>query len=126
MDVTIWGSSVTRQRLAQNITLLWMLNEVVEKPHENSLGISMSRVDETRHLSLQREIEIASNLAFLSATTNNNKKVMAVCVEETRNGEGIIFRVASNTGDLSRVEEGLKALGRTLEKSARRGQALPF
>lgn len=78
--------------------------------------------DPTHVLSVAREREIASNLAFLSATTDNGLKVMAVCVEEHSNGEGITIRIASNTGDLSAVTSGFAMLARILEQAARRGQ----
>ena len=66
----------------------------------------MSKGDSHHCLNPSRENEIASNLAFLSATSDNSLKVMAVCVEEHFNGKGITIRVASNTGDLSTVTSG--------------------
>ncbi|XTI83593.1 hypothetical protein V2W45_117976 [Cenococcum geophilum] len=57
-------------------------------------------------MSISREKGIASNLAFLSATSDDCLKVMAVCVEEYRNGEGTTIRIALNTGYLSEVKNG--------------------
>jgi hypothetical protein len=103
----------------QNITLLGSLSQVPEEPKENHL---FSDVDTTRRLTIERENEIVGNLAFLSATTDDILKVMAVCVEEDKSGEAITICVASNTGDLSEVVKGLTRLARILERAARRGQ----
>jgi len=81
------------------------LNEVPEMPKENTLH---SWIDATSRMSISREMEIASNLAFLSATSDDCLKAMAVCVEENRNGEGTTIRIALNTGDLSEVANGIQ------------------
>jgi hypothetical protein len=65
---------------------------------------------------------IASNLAFLSATTDDSLRVMAVCVEERADGRGATVRVASNTRDLTAVTKGLKMLTIALEQAVRKGQ----
>jgi hypothetical protein len=70
--------STTQQQLRDSISRLRTLNEVPERPKENIL---ISRVNSTHRLSISRENEIAGNLAFLSATSDNSLKVMAVCVE---------------------------------------------
>jgi hypothetical protein len=113
----MWGSAVTREQLRQSISRLRKLNEVPEPPKENVLAPGV----DSHHLSVEREKDIASNLAFLSATSDDNQKVMAVCVEEQLNGEGITIRIASNSGDLSEVTNGFKMLATILEQSAQRG-----
>jgi hypothetical protein len=115
----MWGSGITRQQLRQSISGLRQLNEVPEPPREHHLALAP---DATRHLSAQRENEIASNLAFLSATSDDNQKVRAVCVEEQPSGEGITIRIASNSGDLSDVSSGFQGLAAILEQAAQRGR----
>ena len=115
---TLWGSKVTRSQLQQSISKLQQLDELPDIPKENIVN---PEIDPTRQLSVLREKEIACNLAFLSATSDNSLKVMAVCVEEYRNGKGIIIRVASNTGDLGMVTEGFIKLAKVLEHAAQRG-----
>ena len=88
-----------RLQLQQTISRLRKLDKLLEVPRENLAKIPEG--DQTRRLSISREKEIASNLAFLSATTDKSLKVMAVCVKEHYNGEGITIRIALNTGDLS-------------------------
>ena len=63
----MWGGETTRQQLQESIRKLWALNEVPQGPEENPL---VNARDLQRHLSVSREQEIASNLAFLSATTD--------------------------------------------------------
>jgi hypothetical protein len=115
---TLWGSKVTRAQLQQSISNLRRLDELPEIPRENLVD---PEIDPTRQLSVVREREIACNLAFLSATSDDSLKVMAVCVEEHCIGRGITVRVASNTGDLSAVTVGFIRLARALEHAARRG-----
>jgi hypothetical protein len=114
---TLWESKITRSQLQQSISNLRQLDELPEIPRENLVDLE---IDPTRQLSVVREREITSNLAFLSATSDDSLKVMAVCIEEL-NGKGITIRVASNTGDLSAVTRGLVKLARVLEHAARRG-----
>lgn len=114
----MWESAVTRQQLRQSISRLRQLNEVPELPRENVLA---PEIDSRRRLSIERENEIVGNLAFLSAISDDNQNVMAVCVEEHTNGEGTTIRIASNSGDISEVTNGFKMLATILEKAARRG-----
>jgi len=81
-------------------------------PSEN---LAVPEVDQKRYLSISREKEITSNLAFLSATSDKSLKVMAVYVKEHCNGEGITIRIASNTGDLSAVIREFISLAKILE-----------
>jgi hypothetical protein len=85
----------------------------------------VSNGDTTHRLSISRENEIASNLAFLPAISDSHNRVMAVCVEEILSGNGNTIRVASNTGDLSVVTRGFEMLGKSLEQAARRGRCYP-
>lgn len=114
----MWMSSITPEELRQSISSLKQLSEVPGPPKEHDLVLDAGSA---HHLSIERENEIASNLAFLAATSDDIQKVMAVCIEEHRNGEGITIQVASNSGDLSEVTAGFGKLGLILEKAARRG-----
>ncbi|RDL35987.1 Uncharacterized protein BP5553_06599 [Venustampulla echinocandica] len=117
----LWGSTITREELKQSIKRLRELDQLPEIPRDNLVNL---RDDPTRRLSLLREQEIASNLAFLSATSDDGLKVMAVCVEEHCNGKGITIRVASNSGDCSAVTNGFDKLAKVLEKAA--GRTIAF
>lgn len=118
---TLWGSNVTRAQLQQSISKLRQLDELPERPRENPIHLE---IDRSRQLSVAREREIACNLAFLSATSDDSLKVMAVCVEEHSNGKGITIRIVSNAGDLSEVTRGFARIARELEHAARRGKVL--
>lgn len=115
----MWGGATTRSQLRKSINSLYTRHVVPEAPTDNSIS---SEIDQTRHLIFSRERDIASNLAFLSATSDDYRKVMAVCVEEHRNGEGITIRIASNSGDPSAVRDGFIKVAGILEQAARRGQ----
>lgn len=112
------SNHATRQRLVENITLLWTLNEIPEQPKDN---ISRREEDETRQLTLERERQLADSFAFISASTDNMLCVMAVSIEEDADRNGITIRLASNTGDLSSMREELDDIAKTLEKAATRG-----
>ena len=116
MDVSAWGS-VSRTRLMESITLLWMLNEIPETPKEHALS---DILDPERALSIQREKEIVDNLAFLSSITDDRNRVMAVCIEENVNQERLIVRLAVNDGDLVEEKRGFESIAKVLELAALR------
>jgi hypothetical protein len=103
----MWGGATTRQQLQESIRQLCKLSNVPQGTEGNLL---VQRGDLQRHLSLSREQEIANNLAFLSATTDDSLRVMAVCVEERADGMGATVRIASNTSDLTAITSGLRML----------------
>lgn len=117
MDNSSWGS-VSRNRLVENITLLRMLNEIPESTKEHTLP---DVNDPKRGLSLQREKEIVDNLAFLSSITDDRSRIMAVCIEEEANLEGLTIRLAVNDGDLVEEKRGFEEIARVLELAALRG-----
>ncbi|KAH8671923.1 hypothetical protein BGZ60DRAFT_527361 [Tricladium varicosporioides] len=113
----MWKSTITPEHLRQSIRILKNLNEVPEPPKEHILVID---TNSAHQLSIERENEIASNLAFLSAASDDNNRVMAVCIEEHPSGDGITIRIASNSGDFSEVINGFKRLATILEKATGR------
>ncbi|KFY23502.1 hypothetical protein V491_02510, partial [Pseudogymnoascus sp. VKM F-3775] len=113
----MWGGATTRSKLQNSITSLRKVHTVLEAPTENLIN---GTIDSTHRLSPLLEKDIASNLAFLSVTSDDVRKVMAVCVEEHANGQGITIRIASNTGDPLAAADGFKKLGKILEQIARR------
>lgn len=115
----MWGGATTRSELQQSISLLHELNEVPEMPTENPID---AKIDLSHRLSLLREKEITSNLAFLSATSEDKSDAMGVCIEEHSTGEGITVRIASNSRDLLAVTAGLERVGKILEQAAKRGK----
>lgn len=109
-----------QKRLVENITLLWAMCEIPDLPKENKLHSSH---DERRQLSLDREQQLVDNFAFISASTDNMLRVMAVCIEEDPDQNGMTIRLASNTGDLSPVIQGFKDIARTLEQASSKCRA---
>ncbi|KAL3417938.1 hypothetical protein PVAG01_10948 [Phlyctema vagabunda] len=119
MDVPMWGGNITGRQLQQSINNLHQQRDILKLPSEN---LTVPGVVETRQhrLSFEREKQITSNLAFLSATTDDSLKVMAVCVEEHRPDDGVIIRLATNTGDLTAIKAGFDVLAKVLKEAAHR------
>ena len=114
----MWSGTITRAQLHDSISRLQELDRIPEKPRENVFSLKMNA---TQSLTRERENEIVSNLAFLSAVSDNYRDVMAVCIEEDRDGRGATVRLASNTGDLAEVTSGFEVLATILKKAAGRG-----
>lgn len=108
-----------QKRLVENITLLYTLCEVPGEPEENDVH---SGHDEGRQLSRDRERQLTDSFAFISATTDDMLRVMAVSIEEDPDKKGMTIRLASNTGDLSDITQGLNGIGRTLEQASLRSR----
>lgn len=110
-----------QKRLIENITLLWTLCEVPGKSKENH---TRGGHDEGRQLPRDRERQLVDSFAFLSATTDDPLRVMAVCIEEDPDKIGMTISLASNTGDLSDVTQGFDGIARTLEQASLRSRAI--
>lgn len=107
--------------LMEAITLLYMINQCPESPKDNQPSKTLTNLSASYQLPLQREKEIVDNLAFLSATTNDSTRVMAVCLEQARSRKSCTIRLASNTGDLHEVVDGFNRIARILERAASKG-----
>lgn len=110
---------IPRQRLMENITLQHVLNNIVEDPRENV--VRDDEKESWRQLSIESERTIADLLAVLSGAHDDNCKIMAVCIEESRDHDGLTIRMAANTGDCSYVTDGFEEIAKTLETAHRRG-----
>lgn len=69
-------ASTSRQRSIETITLLWALNEMPERSGKNYFP---NDFDRDRKLIIERENESVDYLAFLSVSTDDTNRVMAVC-----------------------------------------------
>src|ERR1700722_18813117 len=108
----MWGNTTTWQQLSESISRLRLLNKVPKRPKENSL---VSKGNSYYYLSLLRENEIASNLAFLLAISDNSLKVIAIYIKEYFNRKRITIRVILNTRDLLIVISGFRIFAKTLK-----------
>lgn len=75
-----------------------------------------------RILDLQREKALAESFAFLAATTDDPKKVVAACVEEGENKGCLTVRLAINIGSLNHVIAGFERMAKIFERVARKGE----
>ncbi len=108
------------QNLVGNITLLWTLCKVPGQPKENRIRRGYNG---GRQLRQDRERQLADSFAFLSASIDDSALVMAVCIEEDPDKSGLTICLASNSGDLSHVAQGLNGIARTLERASLRSRA---
>ena len=114
-----WGS-VACQRLTENIIVLGILtSQQAGQPSENKIPLGNTS---SRQLPIERERDLVHMFAFLSATRDDPKRVMAVCLEEHVQKQAMTIKVAANTGDLSDVKEGLKKVARILESISKRSK----
>lgn len=115
---------IDHAHLLQKIILLQMLNEVPEKPGENNIVSLQSRegVSSTRSLTLQREKELAESFAFLAATTDDPKKIVAACVEEDEAKGCMTVRLAVNNGGLDNVKAGFEKMSEILKRATQSGK----
>lgn len=118
---TEMSRSTSQKSLMEAVTILYLLNQCPESPNDNPQPQALSIPSTSYQLPFQREVEIADNLAFLSATKKDSNKVMAVSFEEGRDRCSCTIRLTSNTGDLGEVVNGFKPLARILEQAASRG-----
>ena len=109
----------TQKRLVENMTLLWTLSETPGQPQNHK---TKGGRNEGMQLSWDRERQLVDSFAFISATTDDPLRVMAVCIEEDSDMNGITIRLASNTGDLGLVTRGFNDIARTLEQASMRSR----
>ncbi len=108
------------------ITLLYMLNECPESPKDNQQSQAFSVLSSIYQLPFQREKQIVENLAFLSATTDDSARVMAVCLEEAHDRDSCKIRLTSNTDDVDEVVLEFKLMAKILKQAALKGLHSPF
>ena len=128
-ELSFW-SSADRERFNKNVVLLSILNKVPKKPtkhhlRERSKGTSGNGIQEglasRTLLPVNEESHIAEALAFTTVMCDDRNAIMAVCIEQHAREPGLTFRIAANSGDLSKVAQGLVKMGSVLEQAAQRG-----
>ena len=109
------GSS--HHHLRENIILL---RSLTKQPIEAEQNPTDREYDHEYYLSKKRELQLATHLAFLSATTDNMHKVMAVGLEA--GADLLTIRLASNEGDLDVVKIGFDRIAQTLKEAVSRSK----
>lgn len=111
-------TEIDHAHLLQKIILLQLLNKNQEKPSEKTLPELRLREDSSsvRAFSLQREKQLAESFAFLAATTDDPKKIVAVCVEEDEEKRSLTVRLAINNGNLDDVKPGFERMSKILQR----------
>lgn len=81
--------------------------------------------DDSRQLTVERESQLADDFAFLAAATDDKNKIMGVSIEEHMDRRGMTVRIASNTGDLSKIQQDLEEICKILESASDPGRLRP-
>ncbi|KAI9736749.1 MAG: hypothetical protein M1834_000953 [Cirrosporium novae-zelandiae] len=116
---SLFRQDIDGVHLMQKIILLHLLNNTPDKPSERSLNHPSKEDGKlTRTLSPRREKELAQALTFLASSTDDPKKVLALCLEEGNDGKHLIVRMAANHGDLEHVQNRFRNMATILERVA--------
>lgn len=102
-------------RLAENIALLRKTCDKPISPTQNELPVMSSN---NRTLSFQNELDIVSCLSYLSTYSDHPGLVMALCIEEKPNRQGLVVTLATNNDAASDLKRGVRGIIDVLEKQA--------
>lgn len=102
--------------VAENIALLRKTCNKPIPPTRNELP--QSAPEEGRVLSMRQELDIVSCLSYLASHSDRPERVMALCIEERGKGKGLTVAVATNTGELTYLQEGIQSIAKVLESQA--------
>lgn len=93
--------------IRENIALLALLGPKLRLPAENQVADAVRNDPSSHHRSLSFKYErgIAEAFTVFLATTDNPKKVGAICVEDKRDGTGLVLRTAVNSGSQAERKE---------------------
>ena len=109
--------------LRENISLLSLFPGAPSGPKQNDLEqFKRNSNDLDRHrLTIEQERDLADNLAFLAATTDDPLKVTAVAIEESSSDSDITIRLAVNSGKIDKVQIGFENIFRLLKETSLNG-----
>jgi hypothetical protein len=102
-------------QLAENIVLLQKLNP---EPERASTNPPLDLPSAGRTLSPKHEQAIVESLAFLLASRDKPDCILALCLEEERNGQGVILRYAVNNEGEEVLTAGINGFARILQAEA--------
>jgi hypothetical protein len=104
-----------------------MLTEIPTQPPENPIVASItdeSRAATKRTLTFAEEQRLAGVFAFLASTSNDPRKVAALCLEESLDHKALILKLAANHGNLIPTKLGFEDIARTLRAAHEGGYGL--
>jgi ribosomal protein L22 len=127
MPQSSWGE-IDHMQLRHKILLLELLNNTPEPPSTTTINKerrkSISATESDHALDFQREKELAEAFAFLAATTNDPRKIIAACVKEhIDKRRGLTIQLSVNRGELGYVKNGFEKMAKILEHAAQEGAA---
>lgn len=104
-------------QLSVRIALLASLVRVPCLPENKSLDdfVSRCQVQPERSILLHHEAIFVEQFAYICAHSDDPLHVLAVCIEEHRRPEGVLIRLAANTGQHQSLFDGLVAVTELLQ-----------
>jgi hypothetical protein len=118
-------------RFAENVAVLSLLNTFPSESSNNPRPHDAVRRDSWRTLSFERECCLASGLAFVAEISDDPNHIVATCVEENPDTQGLAVLLAINKENpasaestLKEVKHGLQDVFSTLSKIGQ-GKVLP-
>jgi hypothetical protein len=113
--------------LRKAIGLLFMLTEIPPQPPENPIAALIAdkaRAAAKGTLTLAEEERLAGVFAFLASTSNDPRKVAALCLEESLDHKALVLKLAANHGDLIHTKLGFEDIAQTLRAAHEGGYGL--
>ena len=110
------------QELTEEIVLLRLLTAEPARPsriHVLADEALSSSISASRTLSFANERDIVDSLTFLSATSDDPEKVIAICLEEGPQSDSCIIRIAMNCHKLDGLVACISHVTRILERADR-------
>jgi hypothetical protein len=104
-------------RLAETIALLQKTCDKPISPTRNKLPDNAP--NDGRKLSVKQELKVVSCLSYLASYSDKPDRVMALCVEEYPDHQGIKVALATNTGSTVWLEQGVRSILEVLQLQAR-------
>jgi hypothetical protein len=111
-------------RLAAKIALLGLVTDKPEGPSitESNQYTGARRLSQPRRsLTFEHEVSITQHFGFICAYSEDPLHVTAACIEETN---GLVIRIAANTGRHDKLLDGMKKVSGILQNEAINGQFL--
>jgi len=112
-----------RRQMSENINILRSLTEIPGVP----LRCELLDDGHERQLSIEQERQLASDLAFVAATTEDYERIVALAIEEDQKTAGMTIRIACNSGahsarHLEELKQGFEDVAKLLELANRRSR----
>lgn len=102
-------------QLAENVILLQKLNP---EPERAGVNPPPNLDSKGRTLTIRHEKDILESLSFLLASSDDPDRILALCIEEKWNCQGIVLSYAVNNGGHETLRSGIDSVVKILQAEA--------